>query len=89
MNNNHKYNTRLSSGSLKRKYIECDNNDSSDDEDDFDEVDDSDSENNLKSKSDYYKLLYELYPSKFSKNKYHSQKKLEDFKFDFDPKKII
>ena len=87
MNNNHKYNTRLSSGSLKRKYIECDNNDSSDDEDDFDEVDDSDSENNLKSKSDYYKLLYELYPSKFSKNKYHSQKKLEDFKFDFDKKK--
>jgi ATP-dependent Lon protease len=87
MNNNHKYNTRLSSGSLKRKYIECDNNDSSDDEDYFDELDDSDSENNLKSKSDYYKLLYQLYPSKFSKNKYHSQKKLEDFKFDFDNKK--
>jgi len=94
MNSTHKYNTRISTGTLKRKYIECDNNDSSDDEfdefddfDEFDEFEDSDTENNLKSKSDYYKLLYELYPSKFSKNKYNSQKKLEDFKFDFDKKK--
>tara|TARA_Y100000992_G_scaffold35830_2_gene20062 strand:- start:14 stop:2071 length:2058 start_codon:yes stop_codon:yes gene_type:complete len=100
MNHNHKYNTRLSTGSLKRKYIECDNNISDDDENDENDNDNDDNDSDgdyndnvnknydVKTKADYYKLLYNLYPSNFSKNKYVSQKKIDDFTFNFNKENL-
>ena len=97
MNSSHKYTTRLSTGTIKRKYIPDNDEDnhsdnhSDNDSDDNSESVNSDTEiilknNNPKSlsKLEYYKLLNKLYPSNFSKNRIANQKNIDSFKFNFD-----
>ncbi len=83
----HKHNTRLSTGVLKRKIKNINDDNNSDDSNDFNDSDDSEesieSEDDNMSKLEYYKFLNKLYPSKHSKEKLNSQKQIEKFKFNF------
>ena len=76
----HKHNTRLSTGVLKRKIKNINDDNNSDDSNDFNDSDDSEesieSEDDNMSKLEYYKFLNKLYPSKHSKEKLNSQKQI-------------
>ena len=87
--NNHRYNTRLSSGKLKRKEYNMRDDDNGTNIDNSDSEDSSDDQSDKQlDKLKYYKLLNQLFPSKFSKEKINSQKKLNDFKFNFHNKDL-
>ena len=80
----HKHNTRLSTGVLKRKIKNINDNNNSDDSNDSDDSEESiESEDDNMSKLEYYKFLNKLYPSKHSKEKLNAQKQIEKFKFNF------
>ena len=80
---NHKYNTRLASGKLKRQIIQYSNNSSNNSSDDSssdyeNEIEDENKDENeieMDNRVEYYKFLNKIFPSNYSKNKIQKVKR--------------